>query len=325
MTQSKVSLGCHYWPVQQCSPLVFARPLGFCRATAAAWLIALCSVAGWSAATVGASERVPAAELVAADRVLVIGHRGASGCAPENTLPAFERAMAAGADLVELDYFHSADGVPVVLHDYTLDRTTNAEEVLGQPKLKVTERSLADLAKLDAGSWFHADFAGTRLPTLSESLDLIQAGSTTLIERKGGDAATCVKLLRQKGLLDQVVVQSFDWDYVTDCHREHPALVLAALGRGPLGDKQLDKVAQTGARIVGWRHNDVTPEAISLVHARGYQAWVYTVNDLARAKELVEAGIDGIITDIPARVLAFLHTDLTVEPSPPPPMGSGSH
>lgn len=300
------------------------RPL--CGVGRRVWLVASSSVLAVVATLpAGAADLIPAAELVRAERVLVIGHRGASACAPENTLPAFERAIAAGADLVELDYFHSAEGVPVVLHDYTLDRTTNAEEVLGQPKLKVTERSLADLGRLDAGSWFHADFAGTRLPTLSESLDLIQSGSTTLIERKGGDAATCVKLLRQKGILDRVVVQSFDWDYVADCHREHPDLVLAALGRGPLAEKQLDKLAKTGARIVGWRHNDVTPEAIRLVHERGYRAWVYTVNDLARAKELIEAGIDGIITDMPGRVRAFLDNDLTVEPAPQPPMGSGSH
>ncbi len=294
----------------------------FANPCPAAWLAAALLGAAATAfvfpARLAAAERIPAAQLVESKRVLVIGHRGASGCAPENTIPAFQRAAHEGADLIELDYYHSSDQVPVVLHDYTLDRTTNSEQVFGAARIKVTEKTAAELAGLDAGSWFHADFAGARLPTLTDALDVIQSGSTTLIERKGGDAATCVALLRQKGLLDQVVVQSFDWDYVADCHGEYPELVTAVLGRGPLAEAQIEKARATGARIVGWRHNDVSPEAIALVHASGLKAWVYTVNDLARGKELVDAGIDGIITDIPGRMRAMLENDRFVEPAPLP-------
>ena len=171
-----------------------------------------------------------AAELVARSGILVIAHRGDSKVAPENTLPAFASAVKAGADLVELDYYHSADGVPVVCHDADLDRTTDATTLWGGTKLKLTAKNLSELKQLDAGSWFGKRFAGTRIPTLAEALDTIQAGSVTLVERKGGDPATCIELLNQKKMLEQVVVQSFDWDYLAECHRLAPKLALAALG-----------------------------------------------------------------------------------------------
>src|SRR3954469_2146184 len=91
-----------------------------------------------------AAEPTPAQKLIASPRVLIIAHRGNSSVAPENTLPAFQSALDAKADLVELDYYHSSDGVLIVMHDKTLDRTTNSEQVLGKPKLPVAEQPLAD-------------------------------------------------------------------------------------------------------------------------------------------------------------------------------------
>ena len=236
---------------------------------------------------------------------LVIAHRGDSIHAPENTLPAFELAVKLKADLVELDYYHSKEGVPVVTHDNFLDRTTDAEAVFGKAKMLVEETALADLRRLDAGVWFDPKFKGTRLPTLAESLDLIQAGSVTLIERKKGDAATCVKLLREKKLTEQVVVQSFDWKYVRQCHDLEPTLVLAVLGGGKdaITEARLDAAAQTGASIIAWDHNKLTKTEIAAIQARGLKAWCYTVDDSNRAKQLVAAGIDGIITNTPGRMM----------------------
>jgi glycerophosphoryl diester phosphodiesterase len=148
-------------------------------------------------------------QLLDSARPLVIGHRGYSTVAPENTLPSFERTIAAGADLVELDYHHSHDGVPVVLHDSTLDRTTDATNRWGGKELKVSARTLAEMRGLQAGQWFHPSFPAVSLPMLSEALDVIQRGSVTLIERKAGDAATCVKLLRERDLINRVIVQAF--------------------------------------------------------------------------------------------------------------------
>ena len=241
-----------------------------------------------------------AAGRVAAPSILVIAHRGDSKVAPENTLPAFASAVTAGADLVELDYLHSADGIPVVCHDDDLDRTTDACARWGGTKIMLASKSLAELQTLDAGKWFDKKFAGTRLPTLDEALDTIQAGSMTLIERKEGDPSTCVELLKRKKLHDRVVVQSFDWDYLEGCHKLDKNLVIAALGHKEFTAQKLDQIARTGARIVAWEAKHTNASTIGAIHAKGYKAWVWTVDEPEQVKELVRAKIDGIITNRPA-------------------------
>jgi glycerophosphoryl diester phosphodiesterase len=245
-----------------------------------------------------------AAQRVFDGDVLVIAHRGDSKVAPENTLPAFQSAVKAGADLVELDYHHSADGVPVVFHDADLDRCTNAVALWGGSKIRLASKSLAELKTLDAGSWFRPEFAGTRIATLEEAVTAIQAGSMTLIERKAGAPATCVGFLKQRKLIDQVVVQAFDWEFLTLCHQLAPELLLGALGSKECSVGKLDQVAQTGARVVGWEDRFTTVESIAAIHDRGWKAWAWTVDDPRRAVELVDAGIDGIITNRPAEIRA---------------------
>jgi glycerophosphoryl diester phosphodiesterase len=251
----------------------------------------------------------PAEKLVNAPRPLVIAHRGYSQIAPENTLPAFKLAKTAGADMVELDYYHSKDGELVVIHDGTLDRTTDAVAKWGGSKIPVASKTLAELKTLDAGKWFDPQFTGTKVPTLAEALDLIQNGNVTLIERKAGDAAACVKLLQSRGLVNRVVVQSFDWSYLADFHKLEPKQVLGALG--PSGSRDgkklteaekvlskewIDLALQSGVRVVGW-NNQVTKEAVDYAHSKGLDVWVYTINDEAEAARLLDLGVDGIITN----------------------------
>jgi glycerophosphoryl diester phosphodiesterase len=250
---------------------------------------------------------------------LVIAHRGFSLRAPENTLPAFRLALASGADLVELDYHHTHDGVPVVIHDSTLDRTTDATNRWSAVKIGVSTRTAAELAALDAGRWFAPQFTGTPVPTLEESVRLIQAGGTTLIERKGGDPATLVRMLREHGWLRSVVVQSFDWDYVKQAHALAPELVLGALGppstragrrlsdaEKALSPEFVREVVGLGPRLVVW-NRQVDAAAISFARAQGLRVWVYTINDPAEAESLVRLGVEGIITDDPAAIRARLH------------------
>lgn len=240
--------------------------------------------------------------LIQSSRMLVIAHRGDSRQAPENTLPAFRSALETGAELVELDYRHSSDGVPMVIHDSTLDRTTNAQALFAGSKLPMASRTTEELATLDAGAWFNASFAQTRLPTLAAALDVIQPKLVTLIEHKAGDAATCIELLEQRKEIADVVVQSFDWKFVADCHRLSPTLALAALGDKPLTTARLAEAKATGARVIAWNHRYVGPPQIKAVHDAGLKMWVYTVNDVPRAKQLAAWGIDGIITDLPATI-----------------------
>jgi glycerophosphoryl diester phosphodiesterase len=248
----------------------------------------------------------PARQTVTAKRVLVIAHRGDSSNAPENTLAAFLAGVQTGADLIELDYHHSADGVPVVIHDKELDRTTNVGRVLGREKVPVHSLALAELRKLDAGRWFSFAYAGARIPTLEEALDAIQVVSTTLVERKAGDAQTCVKLLQKKKLVEDVIVQSFDWEFLRECHRLEPALTLTALGDDPITPQRLDEIRTTGAAAVGWSEKHLRPQDIQEIHRRGLKVWVYTVDDDVRAREFLLGGVDGIITNQPRKMLSLI-------------------
>lgn len=259
--------------------------------------------------TVGAADS-PAEALLRLQRPLVIGHRGYPQFAPENTLPSFKLAMRAGADLVELDYYHAKDGQPIVIHDGTLDRTTDATNRWGAKKIPVENKTAAEIQSLDAGSWFDAQFAGTKAPLLSEALDVIQNGSVTLIERKKGDAAACVNLLKARALINQVVVQAFDWQYLKNFNELEPTQVLGALGPPslladgskpgdrpkPLNAEWLDLVKASGAKVAVW-NQDVSKEAVQQAHARGLKVWVYTINDAELANKLLDMGVDGIITN----------------------------
>ncbi|MBI4624015.1 MAG: hypothetical protein HY736_12465 [Verrucomicrobia bacterium] len=270
---------------------------------------------------INATTPVPTAlDLLRLKRPLVIAHRGFSTAAPENTLPAFELALTAGADLVELDYHHSSDGQLVVCHDPTLDRTTDAVGRWGQKGVRIADRTWADLSTLDAGSWFKPHFGGIRLPRLTEALDVIQPRSVTLVERKAGDAAPCVALLRERGLINRVVVHAFDWTYLREFHRLAPEQVLGALGppstRGgrKLGDDEkklsaayLDEIQAAGVKLVGWSKM-VSREVVQEAHRRGLKVWIYTIDEPAVARELLDFGVDGIITNNPALIWKTLAT-----------------
>ena len=256
----------------------------------------------------------PAERLLQERRPLVIAHRGFSAAAPENTQPAFRLALAAGADLVELDYHHGKDNELVVIHDFTLDRTTSATYRWARKDLKVSDFTWAEMRDLDAGAWFGPGFAGTRLLRLDEALDVIQAGGVTLIERKAGPAKDCVELIRRKSLLNRVVVQSFDWDYLAEYHRLEPTQVLGGLG--PWGsfhgqklsdeDKWLsarwvDEAIKTGVRAIVW-NRQVRRDGIQRAQAQGLKVWVYTIDEAAMANELLDLGVDGIICNNPAQM-----------------------
>jgi glycerophosphoryl diester phosphodiesterase len=250
------------------------------------------------------------AVLIASNRPLVIGHRGYCHLAPENTLPSFELAMTAGADLVELDYHHSKDGKLIVIHDSQLDRTTDAANRWRQKRIKVASRTAAEIQSLDAGSWFDAEYAGTKIPLLAEALDTIQQSSVTLIERKAGDPGACIKLLHNKDLIYKVVVQAFDWEYLRQFHEQEPEQLLGALGpptllsdgkkpsaRGrALSAAWLDGLLKTGAKVAVWNQR-ISEKAVQLAHERGLKVWVYTINAPVLANRLLDMGVDGLITN----------------------------
>lgn len=263
-----------------------------------------------------------AEQMLRAEHALVIGHRGYCAIAPENTLASFRLAISHHADLVELDYHHSKDGMPMVFHDRTLDRTTNARRVWKRRRLKLAHKTSHELQTLDAGSWFDAQFAGEKIPTLTAALEVIcGGGKPAVIEHKSGDAKTVAHLLRKGDWTDKVVVISFDWKFLRELHALEPQVVLGALGpparlsngRRPIHVRRglgarLKDLAKTGAKLAVW-NGRISKRAIRLANARDVGVWVYTVNNARAAKRLVKMGVRGIITNEVERITEALRSE----------------
>lgn len=256
-----------------------------------------------------------AEELLNQGRSLVIAHRGYSEIAPENTLRAFALGVVSGADLVELDYHVTREGTEIVIHDKTLDRTTDAVARWGEVNAAVGDRSLEALQTLDAGSWFADGALPEMLPTLVEAVESIHSmGGMPLIERKEGPAESMARLLTEHNWTNRVLIQSFNWDYLRSLHREVPEQILGALGpwktvegrqltrkERELSTAWIDTIVETGARFIGWNRY-VNPDAIRYAHEKGLRVFVYTINDIELAQSLLSMGVDGIITDNPSIV-----------------------
>ncbi len=234
-------------------------------------------------------------------RPLVIAHRGASGTRPENTLSAFRRAEEIGAHMVELDVQTTRDGHVIVLHDETLERTTDGAGL-------VAERSLAELRALDAGRWFDRGFTGERIPTLSAVLDAIRLPVNVELKAGGGPSLVDATLavVAAAGALDRVVFSSFDGSLLVELHARCPRAALAVLWTEPAILDALRLAERVSARTLHIRKDAVRGEVIAQAAAAGVEVRAWTVNDPIDSKRLVEAGATGIFTDFPER---FLHTD----------------
>jgi glycerophosphoryl diester phosphodiesterase len=237
---------------------------------------------------------------------LCIGHRGASALAPENTLAAFETAIGDGADGLEFDVRLTRDGVPIVLHDAALDRTTSGRGA-------VAALDLASIRRLDAGAWFGARFRGERVPTLAETLDLARGRCAVNIELKdeGGDAVSLARAVgaviaraRFPGLL---LVSSFS----------RPALraARAAMPRTPLGwlaSRSARGLRATHAAVGLWSFHPhlrmATPRRLRAARRLGLRLLVWPVNDGRAARRLAAAEVDGLMTDDPARMRVWIES-----------------
>ncbi|SDT82302.1 glycerophosphoryl diester phosphodiesterase [Streptomyces sp. TLI_053] len=247
----------------------------------------------------GAFLRQPGAPLT------VFAHRGASSAAPENTLLSDEVARRAGADWIENDVQPSRDGVPHVMHDDTVDRTTNGTG-------RVRDLTAAQLAALDAGARFAPAAAGARVPTLAAQLDDLRTrGGSLLLEIKGphtrDEVARIVQDVRDRGMAGRVLVQSFETDalrYTRELAPELPlGLLRASLDADPVAvarDLGLSVYNPADAALAG------RPEVVAALHAAGVAVNAWTVDAPARWKALDALGVDGIITDRPAELAGWL-------------------
>lgn len=233
--------------------------------------------------------------------VLNIAHRGASGDFPENTLCAFDAAITAGAVMCELDVQRTADGTLVVIHDDTLERTTDGG---GQ----VAGSSAAVLRRLDAGRWRGPQFAGERLPTLREVFELARGRCALNIELKaGGIAAPVCELIREQHAEEATLVSSFDWPAIAEVRRIAPALPTGLLASRGVR-RALDTATTMGVAALNPRHDLVDHELCIAAHQRGLKVYTWTVDDRAAMGRLIAAGVDGIMTNYPARLRALMGT-----------------
>jgi len=240
----------------------------------------------------GAIDDLSFNQVVTTER-LAVAHRGGAVYAPENTLAAIA-AVSNRSDMVEIDVRVSSDGHLVVIHDATVNRTTDGTG-------DVSALTLAQLRALDAGSWFSSHFAGVTIPTFEEAVLGILPYATPMIERKAGTAASYVTALQNLGVTTNVVVISFDWDFLSDVHARDPSIPLGALGSGALSSSTVSNILATGANTVSWNKNNISATEIDMVHAMGASIFVWTANG-ADIQTYVDMAVDGIVSDDPGLV-----------------------
>lgn len=221
-------------------------------------------------------------------RFFVVAHRGASGYEPENTLRAVRRALEMGVDAVEVDVRLSRDGVPVVIHDETVDRTTDGRGLVGS-------MSVEELKRLDAGK-------GERIPLLNEVLEEVKGRCILFVELKEERAAVpALESVEKAGMVDSVLFISFEQGVLATVKRlspsSHVGLIYAKPSDGILAAKRL------GCEFVLPHYRLATEKAVAFAHRVGLLVVAWTVDDPETALELKRRGVDGIASNYPDRIL----------------------
>lgn len=268
-------------------------------------LICALAIVGTVIAAVGVTPaRVTAGELLGTERApgetaFIAGHRGGSAAAPENTLPAVRAAIARGFDYVEVDLTLTADGHAVLMHDATVDRTTDGTG-------RVADLTFAQVRALDAGAWFGAEFTGTRVPSADELLDVLEGSHVrAILDLKGvwtADAASAlVDAVTARGLERRIAVASFDARTLAYVQaRSSVVSRLVILKKLPAD--VTEAALEVGARgvVVDRRALARRPDVVDELHAAALRVIVYTLNTDKQWGAVTTLGVDGIVTDEPA-------------------------
>jgi glycerophosphoryl diester phosphodiesterase len=234
----------------------------------------------------------------------VIGHRGAAARAPENTLAGFRLAKSLGCAWVEFDVRLTADNALMVCHDDRVERTTDGRGAISQ-------MPLAAIREFDAGSWFHRTFAGQRVPTLDETLELcreLDLGANIEIKAERGRgpataAAVAATLGEHTGAPHAVLISSFLEDAVLETARHAPGVPRAMLWSTVPRD--WTRIADAlGCATINADQRYLSAGLVADIHAAGYPVLAYTVNDPARARQLFGWGVTSVFTDAPDIMLA---------------------
>lgn len=231
---------------------------------------------------------------------LVIAHRGASAAAPANTMTAFEKAVALGADAIEFDVHLSADGVPVIIHDFSVDATTDGSG-------RVAEMDLAQLKQLDAGAYFDSAFAGERIPTLEKVLQTFSDRLLLNIElkstspRDNGLERAVLAMVEQYELANHVLLSSFNPFSLRRAKKIAPHVRVGLLYAPDLplflSRAWLAPLFPHEARHP--EHTMVDARYMAWARRRGYRVNAWTVDDPDEMRRLIDLGVSGIITNVP--------------------------
>jgi glycerophosphoryl diester phosphodiesterase len=220
-------------------------------------------------------------------RVLRIGHRGAAGHAPENTVAAIRKGIALGVDFVEIDVRRTADGVLVVLHDETVNRTTNG-------KGRVDRLSLQEVKKFNAGN-------GEHIPTLEEVLKVATGVAGLMLELKvKGVAQQSVEVVREAGFRDPVIYASFLHDELNHVRTVDPGASLMVLFGG-LSRASVARASKYGP-YVGLRHDKATRPLVDVFHRADLLVFVYTADAPSDIQHALSLDVDGVISNFPERI-----------------------
>ncbi len=287
------------------------------------------------------------------------GHRGARGLLPENSLAAFARAMSIGVTTLELDVCVTSDDIVVITHYYRLEpeitRKANgkwlSETGPAIRSLSLKELKTYDVGRLNPGRSYQADFPeqvakdGTRIPTLTELLNLIQRSGNEFVQlnieaklrpmepelypNPEEFVGAILKIIRDEGFIERVTIQSFDWRALQETQKQAPDIptsyltveqgFLDTIHRGAPGPSPWhagfdidtfgsipETIHAAGGSIWSSFHREVTNQSIKQAHRLGLEVKVWTVNDMDRMESLINMGVDGIITDYPDRLRQVL-------------------
>ena len=239
---------------------------------------------------------------------LIIGHRGASAVAPENTMAAFREAIAVGADGIEFDVRLARDGVPVVIHDSSLRRT-------GGLNKRVADLSSQEISKVDVGSWFAPRFTNESVPSLSELFTLFQSNNASLyLEMKCDSPAeykplaeACCQMIEEYSFKERVVVECFQLAALQILKEIDSEIKTAALfDRVFTNQSVITRATQIGAMAVALHHRLARRELVEKSKQVGLHVAVWTVDDPAWVQIARDIGIDALITNDPARMIKLV-------------------
>ena len=233
----------------------------------------------------------------------VIAHRGASGHAPENTLASFQRAVELGAGFIETDLHLTRDARFVAIHDATLERTTNGRG-------NVHDFTLAELRELDAGMWFDREFMGQQIPTLEEILEFANKHDVIFYLEIKYDAAwgmhhALVGAIQKAQTAARTIIISFDEGTLKALQQADSTIMIGLLIDKARKDG-VKAATQLGARQLCPKASLVTRDLVERAHRVDVQVATWTVDDSNSMRTMVDAGVDGIMTDFPDRLQAVL-------------------